>query len=421
MKGPNLREHSVLLSIGSKRCLKIVIDHRQIVVGADGRILFERIVIGRILPAMEHVVAVEIDARSQFHRQHRSDVVRLHDRTAAIHRRHTAAELRAEERRVRDIGHCIAHECVRGLGAEIAGHAALEAERVGLRRRHFLGRESPGLVGITTFERRHLMFRKYRVVPARHGIERNVEPCLKSDALERRDVIAPLPRTREIVLVLELHADDRAAILPEQALHLFRDFSPVTRDIGQIGGIVAACRHRMHDPIGNAAEAGFRVHPRAGPDHHLQTKVAAQRHKPVQIAVARPDEMAFVFLMVIPENVGRDDADAGHLHLLQFLLPVAVGKAREMKFAHHRQPRLSVQRQVAAVDSDRASRRRRTRSEVEIAGFRCGGLLAGVDRKHCGRCARRTYRPHCEGKYPQPFHAFAPPRRRIRAADLIII
>ena len=77
--------------------------------------------------------------------------------------------------------------------------------------------------------------------------------------------------------------------------------------------------------------------------------MATQLNEMAQTALARPIELAFHFLVMNPEHVGRHDIDASRLHLEQFLAPFALRVTRVMELAHHGDPRLAVHRQVAAV------------------------------------------------------------------------
>src|SRR5271170_3697722 len=121
------------------------------------------------------------------------------------------------------------------------------------------------------------------------------------------------------------------------------------------------------------------MHPGPGTNKHLETKLAAQCHEAAQIAILCPDELPFVLLMMIPENVGRDDVDARRLHFQEFFSPVSIGDTAVVKFTHHGQPRFSVECEILAVDADRASARRDAGSEMQVPRLQSRWRLSRVD------------------------------------------
>ena len=64
--------------------------------------------------------------------------------------------------------------------------------------------------------------------------------------------------------------------------------------------------------------------------------------KCAQIALSAPIKLALDLLVMNPDTRRWLDIDPGGLHLEDFVFPLRSRIAREVKFAHHRQPRLSV-------------------------------------------------------------------------------
>lgn len=55
-------------------------------------------------------------------------------------------------------------------------------------------------------------------------------------------------------------------------------------------------------------------------------------------------------MMVIPENIGRDDVDAAALHFEKLLAPFGFRITREVKLTHDRQPRFAITEEAAAIE-----------------------------------------------------------------------
>ena len=357
MDRPQRAAHRIDLAILAERCLEVVADLRHVVVPARRLRLLDRTTVDqRVRAAVEHVIAEQIDARTELRGDRCPDVARRHDRAAAIHHWHAGAIFRAEERRIVRVILGVAARPPARLRAEIAAHPAAEAEQVILLGRQRPGLGRPGLVDIATHHRQHLPARIDRMVPAGDGIERHVEPDPLRQRLQRRDMLTPLARAVEIIFILDLKADHRAAVFPQQPPDLFVKPAPEAVDLGEIRGIVAARSRARDDPIGDAAEARLGMRPRSGTEEQQQPVLAAELGKAAQIAVAREVEPTGRQFELIPDRVGRHDVDPRGLHLEQFRLPLGRGRPREVKLAHHRQPRLAIARQIEAVDADRAAR-----------------------------------------------------------------
>ena len=125
------------------------------------------------------------------------------------------------------------------------------------------------------------------------------------------------------ILILQLYADDRSAILEQQALRGVVDMRVEFLHQREISRIVRACVDGavMLKPVREAAVAALAVGPGTDAQQHLQPHHLADQQEPPQIEVPVRAPDAPLLLMVDPEHIGRHDADAAGLHLAQFLLP----------------------------------------------------------------------------------------------------
>jgi len=156
-------------------------------------------------------------------------------------------------------------------------------------------------------------------------------------------------RADPVVLVFQLNANHRAAVGPHQIRHLLTDLPVEARDLGKVSRRVAAQFADTDQPIRKAAVARLRMHPRAGAQIDVEPRGGGKLHETAQVARTGPVEHAALGLVVIPEDIARDDADATGAHLAQFHLPLVGRVARVVELAHHRQPGLAIQLDIAAV------------------------------------------------------------------------
>src|SRR6185503_8292786 len=102
--------------------------------------------------------------------------------------------------------------------------------------------------------------------------------------------------------------------------------------------------------------------------------------------------LAFDFLVVDPENVGRDNVDTAGIHFQKLFPPPAGRIARGVEFSHHRSPRLAIETKTAAVGGDGLAigpRRCAHREAGSLGRLRwgkfngewCGGEKAGRKKK----------------------------------------
>jgi hypothetical protein len=391
VEGAQLGQHRALLAVGAERRLEVVANPRRVVVAAaQGAFLQPRAAhADRVAAAVEHVVAQQVDARAELHRQHGRDVVRRHQRATAVHGRQAGAVLRAEERHLVHVGLGGTAAVRLGLRTEVAADAAAEAEGIGLLGRQ-LGRAlGPGLVRVAAEHRRDLAGRIDGAVPAGHGVQRHVHAGLDGQGLQRADVGLALAGAAQVVFVLQLHTDDGAAVLPQQALDLRADLGVEALDMPQILGVIAARGHRVDDPVRDAAVASLAMRPGAQAHHHFQAGSLGQLHEAAQVPIALPVEAARLLLVVVPEHVAGDDVDAGGLRQAQLGVPLRGRRAAVVVLAHDRQPRLAVAQQVLVVGGQRLALGRARGPELQMAGLRCRRLSPRIKleqrlRARCG-------------------------------------
>ena len=188
-------------------------------------------------------------------------------------------------------------------------------------------------------------------------------------------------RRRMLVLVLDLHADDRTAVLVEQTLDLRGNLVIEQTDIKQVEGVIGTDIQRLgKQPVRQAAIAHFPVAERSDADDAPQADLAAQFHESAQVLVSVPVENAFFGFMDIPEHVGRDHIDSSGFHLAQLLLPLLTGIAAVMELAQDRDERFPVHLHVETVDGDTAPGRRGSpQMEMVVAdSHRLGRRIDGI-------------------------------------------
>jgi len=214
--------------------------------------------------------------------------------------------------------------------------------------------------------------------PAGDGKERRVDAGGDGQLLELGDVFSAAAGAVLAVLVLQLGADNGAAILPKKTFDLLADFPVEAGDVVEVDGVIGAVVGDLDEPVGKAAVAYFAVGPRAGAQVDIHPVLRAELDEVAEVAAAGPVELAFNLFMVDPEDIGGDDVDAARLHLENFILPLVLGNAGVMDLAHHRQPRFAVKHKVAAVHLDRVPSRRRP-THMQVAGLGRGDGSARVD------------------------------------------
>lgn len=158
------------------------------------------------------------------------------------------------------------------------------------------------------------------------------------------------------MLILNLAADDRSAILIVKALDLAGYLVVEQLDIVEILGVVGADVEVLgKNPVGNRAVAYLAVAEGAYAHDYVHAVLAAQLEEAAQVAVAGPHPLAFARLVEAPEHVGGQDVDASGAHLYDLFLPLVGGIARIVELAAHGDYGPAVARHVEVVDGNRAA------------------------------------------------------------------
>ena len=117
----------------------------------------------------------------------------------------------------------------------------------------------------------------------------------------------------------------------------------------------------------------------------------AKLHEAADIAIAAPVELAFLFFVMNPEEVGGHDLNAAGFHFQQFVFPLRTRIAGEMELAHHRQPGLAAAGEIPAGSVDFHSLRIRA-AHLEMTAQHFGLLRGELDGERGGRIGGRAGR-----------------------------
>ena len=342
--------------------VEVVGFHRQIVRVAGGLRFLERgeFAVG-ILAAVIHVITHQRAAAAELAQRHGLDIARIIIHAAVIRGRHPAADFAGEIwiffRAGSVAGFAAAQRVIAHAGV---GAGEFECEIFPTVAVHRLGVALPKTVRVGAEERQQFAERHggCHCRPAGFDVERHVNAGFNRDFFQGQQIVR-----RAAKLIVHLDADDRAAVLPQFALELLGDFAIKNLHRRKKIGVRRAQFPVLvrDDPVGKTAVADFAMAPRAATDDDFQAEIVARLEKLFQVALAGPIPLAFDFLMMNPENVGRHDVHAAGLHLEQFVAPLGLRHARVVHFAHHGKNRPVVEQQAAAVQGDR------------VAGGICGG------------------------------------------------
>jgi hypothetical protein len=80
------------------------------------------------------------------------------------------------------------------------------------------------------------------MAPPGNGVERNIHSLLDSHLLQLQKVLRARTFTLHSIFILQLNADHRAAIFPEQSLKLIAYLRVVSVNVVKISGIVSSRR-----------------------------------------------------------------------------------------------------------------------------------------------------------------------------------
>ena len=328
----------------------------------------------RIRPAVVHVEPREVRSAAELHHREREGVHRLHQETAVVARRHSAAELAGEVRILLRALRVLGLLCPKLLRGDHRRRArGAHEERLLVRAGHGLQLAIPEALGVVSVERDHLAERRLRSVEARPSgarVHRHVVSRVHGEFLERLVV-----RPRTAALVLELHADHRAAVLPEvrrdlpaDALEELLRLSEEPRvaraqQLARLLRVTAGPIVRLVDkPVREASLAALAVRPGADSHDRPESGLLHLAEERGEVAVSGEVPLALLPLVVVPEDVCRDDGDSALLHRRERLRPLAARDARVVHFAHKRNQRSAVQPQALRRDIYAVSVRRDVRA-----------------------------------------------------------
>ena len=200
------------LSVLPERRIEIIRQHRQIVrIAGRARLLQCGQFSLRIRPAVIHVIAEQIAAASQLDHRHTGSIIRRRNRPPVVRHLQAAAQLR------REIGEpvhvkrkSLAQSVVRADPVIVAlGGKDIIAARLDLRQPLI-----PGRFTIAAHDRQHSA--GHRAAPAGRRVNRNVIADFPGHFEQRPHMpftfFAGQPAAMS-VLILDLHADDRSAVL----------------------------------------------------------------------------------------------------------------------------------------------------------------------------------------------------------------
>ena len=312
-----------------------------------------------IRAAVVHVIALQIAAAANLYQRHRRHIAGFDQGAAVVGDLHPAAQLARAKGvivEVGEVGQTIALVEVRADGVVVAQ----VREKVMLARaaRPTLHLPVPEGIGVAAKDGEDLAAgRHLRRAPTGHGVQGHIEANLARHIEQGLDVPGVVEQ-----LVLDLNADDRATVFPQQPLHLPVDLSVKAPDVFEIArgifaDVTAALRQQ---PVGEAAVAAFAVRPRPNAGVGEEAHLFAQLDKVPQIQRPTPVELPLHLLMVNPKDIRGGNGDAARLHLPQRFFPPRARVAGEMKLAHDGQPGAAIQREEMRIDGNRAALRIRS-------------------------------------------------------------
>ena len=163
------------LPILADRRLKIIADHRAVIIAARPLRFFQAAAVRkRVRTAMKHIIAQQVDARSDLRGDGGSNVGGRKQWPAAIHDGDAAAIFRAQKGRVVHVVVGVAAPVVAGLCAQVAAHPAVEPEEIIFLGRQLRGLRRPGFVRIAAMDGHHLSLGIERLIPSGDSVERHV-------------------------------------------------------------------------------------------------------------------------------------------------------------------------------------------------------------------------------------------------------
>src|SRR6266446_9608702 len=202
--------------------LIIIRFHRHIIrIASSLRFLQRRFLSLRVRAAMKHVVAIQGHSGAQFHERNRRRIVCTHQGSPVISKLHSSSHFGGEKgiRSVSGID-------VRAFRAQIVADILFTAdggEEVVRVRRKLVQLAAPKGVRVSAKNGKDSPRRNFGSIPPRGGVERRQEAHISSKSEQSQHVLCALASSASAILVLDLHADGWATVLPKPALHLLRD------------------------------------------------------------------------------------------------------------------------------------------------------------------------------------------------------
>src|SRR5580692_11067282 len=247
----------------------------------------------------------------------------------------------------------------------------------------------PKSIGVATEYREYVATWDDCIVPSGDGIERSVQAGVACKFTKLENVIGAFSRTTRTIFIFDLNANDRAAILPEQAVNLLSDFGIKAANRGQVNRIVFTRERFLEHPIRKAAVPCLAVIPRPNANPDIEAILAAELNKMAQVALSGPVEFSLGLLVVNPENVRRDDLDSSGFDLLNFDFPIRGRVTRVVELSHYWKPGFSISCEEAVVGGEHVSIGGRT-TNGEGKRRRWRWLGRGVDEDGSGTVLGRV-------------------------------
>ncbi len=154
----------------------------------------------------------------------------------------------------------------------------------------------------------------------------------------------------EVVFVLHLHHDDGAAhrdLVPLN--HRQNLVVPVLRCLDALRMVGAKREPHGRHPVGKSAALPLRANIGTGPGDHVEAHVVDKLDEVLKLRQVR---LAFLRLVVVPEDVGLNGVEARCLELCQTVTPQRLGAARVMKRPAEDDRVFTIDRETARVVAD---------------------------------------------------------------------
>ena len=160
--------------------------------------------------------------------------------------------------------------------------------------------------------------------PTGRRVQRHIKAnflCHCCQCADMRLALRSLQTADVAVLILDLNTDHRTAVLFHASIDLRINLFPEPSDIVKIFLVVTADRHALFlsldDPVWESAVPHFPVHKRSDTQEYRQSDFPAQSYKRSDIPASFKIKHIFLFLVVNPDHIGRDDRNSARLYFAQ--------------------------------------------------------------------------------------------------------